>query len=34
MNISAVFIFNVFLVCVLVLDLAKLLPEHLLPDED
>ena len=34
MYISAVFIFNVLLVCVLVLDLGKLLPEHLMPNED
>ena len=34
MNMSAVFIFNVLLVCVLFLDLTKLLPEHLLPNAD
>ena len=32
MNISAVFVFIVLLVCVLILDLATRLPEHLLPD--
>ena len=33
MNISAVFKWGSLLVCVLVLDLAKRLPEHLLPDD-